>query len=194
MSDRYEIYQEVKRKGIHLSCSLLPLMYYYFLTREQILILGSMISISFLVAEYLRYHHSASGKIFHNVFASLLRTEEKADGITGATVLFIAVTLTFALFNKAAAVPAVLILTISDSLAAVIGKLSRPIRFFKKTVAGSATFFLSSLFIVYLFNPDAGWNALAVAVPVTLIEAISTGFKDNLTIPLISGLILWGIQ
>ncbi len=182
---------ELKRKSIHLSCSLLPVLYYYYLSWEQIIVLSSTISIFFLIAEFLRFRHKTSKKLFEQIFFPLLREDEKNKHITGATYLFISATITFLIFEKIIAVPSVLILTIADSFASIVGKMTDFGKFFNKSLSGSATFFIIGVGIVILFIPDLGWLSVVVLIPVTLVEALPLGVNDNLLISLVTGFILY---
>ena len=189
--DLLNIREELKRKIIHLSCAILPLLYYFYLSREQIIIICSTISILFLIAEILRFRHRKSEVLFQNIFFSLLREKEKNKHITGATYLFISATVTFIIFKKEIAVPAVLVLTIADSFAAIVGKMTDSARVFDKSLAGSLTFFIISMIILFLFVPDFGWFMPIIAVMVTIIEVLPLPINDNLLISLSTGIILY---
>jgi dolichol kinase len=189
--DRLSFKAELKRKIIHISCAILPLLYYNALTREQILVFCSIICIFFLIAEFLRFRHQLSGRLFERIFFPLLREDEKSKHITGATYLFISATVTFFIFRKEIAVPAVLILTIADSFAAIVGKMTESVRFFDKSLAGSLTFFVISVAILLFFLPELGWLSLAVALVVTIIEALPVPVNDNILITLSTGIILY---
>lgn len=83
---------------------------------------------------------------------------------------------------------AVLILSISDPLAGIIGELKL---FNKKRLAGSAFFFLSAFFILVLFfKAQQLMSLLAIALVVTIVEKYSTYGTDNLSIPLSVSLLL----
>jgi len=189
--DLLNIREELKRKIIHLGCAVLPLLYYFYLSREQIVILCSTISILFLIAEILRFKHRKSEVLFQNIFFPLLREKEKNKHITGATYLFISATVTFIIFKKEIAVPAVMILTIADSFAAIVGKMTDSAKLFDKSLAGSVTFFIISIIILLLFVPDLGWLILVIAVIVTIIEVLPLPINDNLLISLSTGFILY---
>jgi len=189
--DLLNIREELKRKIIHLGCAVLPLLYYFYLSREQIVILCSTISIWFLIAEILRFKHRKSEVLFQNIFFPLLREKEKNKHITGATYLFISATATFIIFKKEIAVPAVMILTIADSFAAIVGKMTDSAKLFDKSLAGSVTFFIISIIILLLFVPDLGWLILVIAVIVTIIEVLPLPINDNLLISLSTGFILY---
>jgi dolichol kinase len=188
--DLLNIREELKRKIIHLSCAILPLLYYFYLSREQIIIICSTISVLFLIAEILRFRHRKSEVLFQNIFFSLLREKEKNKHITGATYLFISATVTFIIFKKEIAVPAVLVLTIADSFAAIVGKMTDSARVFDKSLAGSLTFFIISMIILFLFVPDFGWFMPIIAVIITIIEVLPLPINDNLLISLSTGIIL----
>ena len=189
--DLLNIREELKRKIIHLGCAVLPLLYYFYLSREQIVILCSTISILFLIAEILRFKHRKSEVLFQNIFFPILREKEKNKHITGATYLFISATVTFIIFKKEIAVPAVMILTIADSFAAIVGKMTDSAKLFDKSLAGSVSFFIISIMILLLFVPDLGWLILVIAVIVTIIEVLPLPINDNLLISLSTGFILY---
>jgi dolichol kinase len=190
-NDLLNFQAELKRKSIHLLCSLLPFLYYYYLIREQIILISSTISILFLIAEFLRFRNKLSKDLFRRIFDPLLREEEKNNHITGATYLFISATVTFIIFEKNTAVVAVLILTIADSFAAIVGKMTDSGRFFSKSLAGSTTFFLISLFIIALFFPAIGLVSVIIAVLITILEALPLRINDNLLISLGTGFLLY---
>jgi len=145
----------------------------------------------FLAAELLRYRWPWAKALFTRVFFPLLRDDEKIKNITGATVFLISATVIFILFKKIIAVPAVLILSVSDSLAAVVGRTIGRHRFLAKSWEGSGTFFLCTMLMLCIFVPGLGiFEVLLVAVPVTLVEALALPVNDNLTIPVSAALLL----
>jgi phytol kinase len=85
-----------------------------------------------------------------------------------------------------------LTLTISDTLAAIVGtaykRVTYSIKGHVKSLEGSAAFFVSTLFTVYLplqFVSDlAPLIAVNIALIVTLIEAVCKNGRDNILIPL----------
>ena len=190
-SDRLKVLPEIIRKSIHLGCSILPLLYYFYLSREQIIILSSIISIILIISEYLRYRFNATRKLFHMVFGFLLREDEKDKTITGASYLFISATVTFLIFEKNIAIPAVLVLTISDSLAAIVGKATVSPKFIGKSVAGSVTFFFFTGCILIILVPGKAVFMVTVAALLTILEALPLKINDNILIPLATGIILY---
>ena len=98
---------------------------------------------------------------------------------------------TFIIFKKEIAVPAVMILIIADSFAAIVGKMTDSVKFFDKSLAGSLTFFIIGIMILFLFLPNLGWLIPVIAVLVTIIEALPSRINDNLLISLSTGIILY---
>ena len=189
-NEKLHLNAELKRKTIHLVCSLLPLSYHFFLNREQIVLISGIITVLFLAGEFYRINFKTGDTLFRRVFHSLLRADEKVQHLTGATYLFLSATITFFFFKKNYAVPAVLILTISDSLAAVIGKMFSKHVFLDKTRAGSLTFLLASLVILMLFTPMGIGKVLFVVLILTTIEAISLPVNDNLILSISAALLM----
>lgn len=95
-------------------------------------------------------------------------------------------------------------LTWGDAMAAILGKAYGHIKYTimgqTRSIEGSVSMFLFSLvstfLVLWLVSPGvAGWPSFGIAIVAalfaTLIEAVSPWGLDNLTIPAISGLILY---
>jgi len=181
---------EARRKLIHIACSILPVCYYYFLNREQIVLISGSITLVFLLAELIRKKTKFGAVLFQKVFTPLLREEEKHNKLTGATHLFLSATVTFLVFEKIIAITAVLLLTIADSLAAISGKMSGKRNLFNKSWQGTITFFLISVLLIFIFLPEAGIWIPVIAAIVSVIEVLPLPVNDNLLITVASGILL----
>jgi len=94
-------------------------------------------------------------------------------------------------------------MTWGDALAAILGrhfgKYQYSIRGFTRSLEGSLTMFLFSwlaTFLALLFFPPFSWQSsllysFVVAVIATVVEAVSIWHVDNLTVPLLSALLLY---
>ena len=189
-SEPLNLKSELQRKLIHISCTIFPLSYYFFLTREQILFISCFITAGFLMAEYLRHRIPLWTNLFKKTFFPLLRDEEKSKGLTGATYLFLSMSITIFVFDKNIAVPSLLMVTLADSFAAVAGKLTGNLKFFRKSVEGSITFFLFAIVILFIFVPGIGYFNVLIALLLTLIEALPVPVNDNILIPVSTGVFL----
>jgi dolichol kinase len=189
---------EVIRKSIHL-CSLSIPIIYYFISREEALMLLVPMTAAFLFVDLLRHFNSWAAKIFYKVFGWLLRSHEhdgKSKRLNGATHVLISATLCVLIFPKLITITAFAVLIISDSAAALVGRRFGRKKFLNKSVEGSAAFFISALFVIVAtpkISAGAGEYLIAVAAAAigTVVEASSIAIDDNLSIPISIGTVMW---
>ena len=111
--------------------------------------------------------------------------------LTGASWVVIGAALTTLIFNENVAIIGLLVLSLSDSIAAIIGIKFGKTQLFNKSLEGSAVFFLSASFIIFSLSPALFIINLCAALAATSVELISTPrFNDNLFIPVVTALIL----
>lgn len=182
---------EFARKAIHLSSALIPLIYTITPRNLALAILAVIVCI-FVLMEVLRRGKSPIGRFVNFLFGFMLRRSESGN-FTGATWVVIAAWITIFIFPKPIAVAVLLMLSISDSLASLVGTAFGRTRWIGgKSLAGSGAFFLSALAIGMICLPHHPMTALAGALSATCAEAIDLHFgklhiNDNLLIPLIAG-------
>ena len=189
---------EVIRKTIHL-CSLSIPIIYYFISREEALMLLVPVTAAFLLVDLLRHFNAATAKIFYKVFGWLLRSHEhdgKSKRLNGATHVLISATLCVLVFPKLITITAFAVLIISDSAAALVGRRFGKKKFLNKSVEGSAAFFISALFVIVAtpkISAGAGEYLIAIAAAAigTVVEASSIAVDDNLSIPISIGTVMW---
>ena len=192
-TDRLELRYEVARKAIHLSSLSIPVIY-WFISRELALLLLSPLFCGFFLIDLLKNFSSPVSAWYHKTFGSMLRTHELQGNkayLNGATHIVMAALLLVLFFPKIIAVTAFTLVAVSDTLAAIVGKIFGKHRFGKKSLEGSAAFFLSALFIVAVVPGLNLFIGLAMAIVATITEAFVVRFgdfkiDDNLAIPLIS--------
>ncbi|MEA3287967.1 MAG: SEC59/DGK1/VTE5 family protein [Candidatus Marinimicrobia bacterium] len=180
---------ELVRKAIHLSSSAIPLLYWFGFERNIMLKGVIFLATGFLTAEYLRFHSQVGKQLFMKVFGSALRQHEHQK-LTGATYVFTGSVLAIFLFPKEIAVPALLILSISDTFAALVGIPYGKHPFLAKSREGSITFFLTTLLILELFRPEDFLVNMVIALILTITEALPLKLDDNFVIPIAAGLLL----
>ena len=181
--------REVARKSIHFSTSIIGFMYFYF-DKTFILSLSLFLTAGFLFVDLLRIFSVQIEKYFHIVFSSMLRKRELHGDLTGATYLFAGISLTVLLFDRNAAIASILVLTLSDPLAALIGKKFGRNKIRLKSVEGSTAFFISAAVIIWLVASPDIFILLFISAFVTFVEAAPLFINDNLSIPLSLGLLL----
>jgi len=178
---------ELIRKSIHLLTAVLPLIYLFYLDREQMLLLCISLFVLFLLGDILRIYVTHLRQIYEKIFGKLLRTDEKGNKLNGATFLLLGFLVSVILFEKNIAVISMLILALSDSLAAIFGRQFGKNKWRGKTLQGSTAFFITTFLISGFFNDNTGINILGAAL-ITIVELISGKLNDNVTIPVVSGL------
>jgi phytol kinase len=182
---------ETKRKLLHLGVGLVSLSYPFVFTSPLPVIL---INAAFICLLLLGRRHEPLRRRWHDLTSRVDRQT------VGEFYFPLSIALLFLLTRNAPllfCVP-VLILTISDAAAALIGTRYglHPYRTAAghKTLEGSAAFFLCTFLLTQLplglFTPLSPTTAILIAatlaVCMTLVEALSWGGLDNLLLPLVS--------
>ena len=183
---------EIIRKVIHLLSAIIPLSYLWFIKEKPIMlfILVSMTLFALLV-EFLRNNGSYFSIWFHSLFHFMLRDNESKGEHTGATWLLIGWTITVMLFKMPIAVAALLFLSIGDSFAAIVGKLYPIVKIGNKTLSGTFSGFIASFLFVLLINQSLLPIVILLgSVVAMVVELIPSRLNDNLTMPILSGLIM----
>lgn len=184
---------EITRKISHIGTGILTLLFPVFLTSHwEVLILCS----SFLVLLVL------------SIRFKFLKGINNVERTTYGSVLYpVAVYLVYLAYastgNLGHFYAPILILAISDPVAALVGKnwpmIPYSIGSEEKTVAGSVAFSISAFFIAGMIWIVGGevlsvqsiFTVLAIAILSALTEAVSRKGWDNLSIPLSVLLVIW---
>lgn len=187
MSDQLAIGREIQRKLIHLLTSAIPLAYISIIPiKEHIFFICVILAIGFLSVDLLRMFSLDVRRYFLTIFASLLREDEINRRLTGATYLFIGLTLAVILFPKEIAIPVMLFLTLADPCAAIIGKKYPIKKIFDKSLGGFLAFAGCAVIIVFVFM-GYGLLHVLIALCAAIVEILPVKIDDNLSIPVISG-------
>jgi phosphoserine phosphatase/dolichol kinase len=177
---RYFWKRELFRKGVHSMGCVFP---FIAVTNRMLAtyILAGAIVIYFM-SELFRYR-GLYLLPFSFITKRAQRYTEKAGIITGPILLALGILISFHFFDFEVYLPAILIVSISDSLSALFGMRFGKTRMFNlknRTFEGSAAFFISSLIILLLTVPVQ--IALPAAVIATALELIPMYNLDNLVI------------
>ncbi len=173
---------ELIRKSIHFSSLIIPVSLFYF-DKYYILILLTPLSIAFIAMDYLRIN-SPQISFFYNKYLGTITRDFESNSLTGASYVFISSCLIIFLFPNNIAISSLLIMSISDSMASIIGKKYGKVYFFNKSLEGSIAFFLSSILII-IFLDIKLFPAIASILVCTLVEAYQFfNIDDNFSVPL----------
>ena len=190
MPEKQSFSEEIYRKILHIFYSLSIVLALWHLGKEVVLPWFIAISIILPLLDYGRRHIAVLDRIFIYLFSIFTRPLEYRI-LTGASWVVIGAALTTLIFNENIAIISLLVLSLSDSIAAIIGIKFGKTQLFNKSLEGSAAFFLSASFIIFSLSPALFIINLFAALASTSVELISTPrFNDNLFIPLVTALIL----
>jgi dolichol kinase len=178
-----EFRNEIYRKLIHIASSAFPLAYLFLLDRITILWIVGICAALLVAGELLRLRFSLFARLFKQLFSAVVRQKED-HSFTGATFVFSAAFLTILLFEKLVAVFALLVLSLADSMAALVGKRwgRRPL--LDKTVEGTVTFLIVAVLLSFVMPGIPRQAAFIAALVATLVELLPSPVNDNLLVPL----------
>ncbi|NWF91453.1 MAG: phosphatidate cytidylyltransferase [Syntrophaceae bacterium] len=177
---------EIKRKIVHLATLVIPIGY-LLTSREVVLLFLVPFFLCYLTVDLLRHFHAGLASIFERHFFGRVLREGEKKNLMGSTYFLFSSILTILLFPKSIAMASLLILILSDTAGALVGRWIGRVRVRSKTLEGSAAFLISSLLIVWLHPHLDRFSGTLAALGATLIELLPTGLDDNLTIPLVAG-------
>ena len=132
--------QEIYRKLIHLSSSCIPFMLWYF---GKDIFQPWIISCAIIlpILDYGRRYNKLLYRTYSKLFLIITRPIEHGI-LTGASWVMIGSAATIFIFNEDTAIIGLLVLTIADSAAAIIGIKFGETHLFSKSLEGSAAFSL----------------------------------------------------
>jgi diacylglycerol kinase (CTP) len=191
---------QLPRRLFHMGMgTLAAILYHAFFSHQQaVYLLGTCLCL-FYLAEQIRISYPELTEHYKKLAHYFLRAEEhlkESAGIPFAMGLL----LTILSFPKAVTLTAILTLSYSDPLSAIIGIQYGRIKVTKnKSLEGSLAFFsctFMAAFIVALSYSGAAWTqiiiySLMVALSSSLFELLPIRIDDNLTIPLFTALSAW---
>jgi dolichol kinase len=187
---------ELLRKAIHLCSVIIPISY-YFIEKNILLIIVGIGMVFMISVDLIRKVSTGFNAFYTKVIGFVLRKHEfdvRKHFFTGGTNYTIGIFLGLLLFKREVAAPAILIMILSDTFAAIVGKKIGKHSLWNKTIEGSITFFMVGIIIVFL-TPKVTPNyfeyiyALIALLITTIVEALPFDFDDNITIPLTFGII-----
>lgn len=175
---------EAARKSIHVGASLVAALVVWRLPAiPAATVLASAAAIA-LVTEVLRRSSRRFADAFQATLGSMLRGRERG-GLTGATTLALGYTIAAVALPGRAAMAGILFTGVADALAAVVGRHWGRRRYpGGKSVEGSVAFLVSAALIAWALGAPPG-VALAAAVALTLLEALTLPVDDNLYLPVV---------
>ncbi len=188
---------ELSRKVFHLSSAGIAIAYLLFDRAFMLWGLAICLGIA-VVVETLRYLHPGFRALFSRTVGFMVR-EAEWGRLTGSTYVLLGALLAVALFpSKNVVIGVLLVLSVSDSAASLIGMRFGRIRFLGKSLEGSLAFLVTAAVILGLALPATPVVALIAAVVATVVEALPSlklgrvELNDNVMVPLLTGAVIYG--
>jgi len=181
--------RELFRKGIHVLGAVFPFLARFHAPLSISILAGAVLLYS--ISEVFRYMGMSFSPIAL-ITRRAQRLDEKRGIIVGPILLGVGILLAISVFDYSMYLPAVLIVSISDCLSAIIGILFGKIYIFrsrKRTLEGSFAFFASSCIILFLTVGPV--LAVPAALLATFLELIPVYNLDNLLVPFGTALFLY---
>ena len=189
MPDILPYHQEVFRKFVHIASSGIAILL-YFHGKEVLLPYILAAAILFPILDYSRKYIPYLKTIYISLFGIITRPYEY-QGLSGASWVFMGAGVTTYLFNEEVAVIALLVMSLSDSAAAIIGIKFGNTRLFNKSLEGSLAFFITTYMIIFYLSIASIPLTLITTIIATAIELFSTPkLNDNILLPVATALIL----
>lgn len=196
--NKISIKNELIRKSIHLSSSVVPLIY-YFVSREFAVTVLGISALLLVLIDLLRKYNEPFRNFYNGILKPILRKHEvqyDRHVLTGGTYIVIAFFLCVLLFPKPIAIASMLVVIFCDSFAAIIGKSLGKHFISNKTVEGSAAFFLTGVVIILLTpkvtDSVAEYYIGFVSIFLSAIfEILPLKIDDNISMPLFFGFVYY---
>ena len=181
--------QEIYRKLIHISSSIHAILL-WFLGKDAFLPYILIAAFIFPILDLLKKYIYILQKLYFFCFGIVTRPREHQK-LSGASWVFIGSAATVLLFNEKISIISLLVMSLSDSAAAIIGMKYGNTKLFNKSLEGSFAFFISASIIIFSLSPALFIVNLAAVFITVIIELFSTPiFNDNLFVPVSTGLVL----
>ena len=181
---------EINRKIVHLVSLAIPVGY-VLTSKETAVTVLVVLSLAFLSVDLLRRYHPGVSSLFRQYFIGTVLREKEKDTLMGSTYFLISSVLVILLFPRSIAMVSLLILILSDTCAAWVGRAIGRVHLFGKTLEGSLAFLLSALLIVWLYPGLHRFSGTIAALGATLVELLPLHIDDNLSIPFVAGTIMF---
>lgn len=197
-----DVLLELQRKLIHLSSLWLAGCIYWLDWWQAAAALFFVVFLFLLAYDWLRYK-KLSPACVEQLLQPVLRSKEGVGFcLTGATWMLLAVSLCTVLFEQYIAFAAVLVLVVSDSCAALVGKAWGSVAVLEKSLQGTVAFVVSAwlclAFVGVVYGFSVSWYLwiLIPSLTTALVELFSGRLRldDNLSIPLSLALTLQALS
>lgn len=183
---------ELARKATHMGALAIPAGYYVLgLSKVEALSILVPLTLLVIATDISRLRGWWLWRsVARPMFGSMVRHHELNGDFTGATYILLSTCFTIGLFSKPIAIAALSFIIVGDTCAALVGRKFGRHKFGRKSLEGSLACLVGTV-IVALVAPNLALTVgLLGALTATLTEAFSVRIDDNISVPIVSGLIM----
>ncbi len=183
--------QEAWRKATHFIALLIPTAY-IILPRWWAFSVLSGAFVVVAVFEYFRLRRKRPWLAIERFLGGMIRPKERNGNFTGAFYILLAGALTILFFPRWIAATAITFEILGDVASALVGRKfgDHKIRG-SKSIEGALGFLAVAVLIIVTVPKVPYVVGIVGAVVAALVESVSIYRDDNLTVPLISGLVMY---
>ncbi len=173
----------------------IPSLYLWGLDSNKTIALSILVPIALFMTlvDVSRLRNWPMWQLFRPLSGSMVRKHEEEGDFTGAFYILWMFCLVIAIFDPIIASISASFIIVGDTLAALIGRRYGKHRFRGKSLEGSLACLFGTLVVAYV---GSSLFAIPLAITVigafvaTIVEAIPDFIDDNLSVPLISALVM----
>ena len=184
----------VRRALVHIAVALGISIAAFYLSRGVMLVALGLATLVVLVIDLLRLRLPPFNAWFRRRFQSFMRDYESGR-LLGASYLVVASLVSYTVFSMPVAVLAISFLALGDPSARLVGERFGRLRLFRKNVEGVLACLLVCLAAGSIWRYVGLQVPLAVAITgavgAAIAESLPLAIDDNMTIPLLSGVMMW---
>jgi dolichol kinase len=183
---------ELVRKIIHVCSFILPLGYYFLeIPRSTALAILVPAALLMLLIDIARLRRWRIWRYPRPLIEPLLRNlEKRGDDFSGAAYILIAMCLTVALFSREVVLISMAFIAFGDPASSLVGRFLGRHRFGNRSLEGSLAFLIVSVAVAALAPGLPILVKMTGVVTATVTEALSFKIDDNISVPVVSGLII----
>tara|TARA_B100001029_G_C15062777_1_gene460103 strand:+ start:3692 stop:4279 length:588 start_codon:yes stop_codon:yes gene_type:complete len=187
MHNNISLKGEYIRKFIHLASGIVPILILVF-GKDFILPKLILITMIFILLDFLKIRFSWILNIYNFFFKSLSRDYDLTH-FTGASYVLIGYSIVLFVFPEDIAIFSIFILCISDTFAALIGRVYGNNKIGFKSLEGTFAFIFTGLLVSIFFQNIPLIIRILTVIITAFIELTITKVNDNLSIPIVASLV-----
>ena len=171
----------------------IPIGYYLIPEKSISLLILVPITLVSITMDIIRLRKLPGVNMLYLILGPMLRRRERFN-FTGSTYILFGSVMSILFFNKKVAIAAISFIILGDIAAALVGKSFGRIKLGrKKTLEGSLAFLGTCFVVAVIVHLVIGLDlriGLIGAFVATLVENLTLLVDDNVTVPLLSGLVM----